>query len=54
MVRFINRFTGGIIWVTEDRAEEYKAAGHRPAADTAPEKPVQEKPPRRTAKRTKK
>lgn len=53
MVRFINRFTGGIIWVTEDRAEEYKAAGHKPAADPAPEEPEKEKP-KRGSKKTKK
>lgn len=32
MVKFINKLTGGEMWVAEDRAEEYKAAGHKPAA----------------------
>ena len=32
MIKFINRITGTAMWVSEDRAEEYKAAGHKPAA----------------------
>lgn len=30
------------MWVAEDRAEEYKAAGHKPAAEagSAPKKPA--------------
>lgn len=32
MVEFINRFTGTEMWVTDERVEEYKAAGHRLAA----------------------
>ena len=32
MVRFINKFTGTDMWVADDRMEEYKAAGHKPAA----------------------
>ena len=32
MVRFINKFTGTEMWVADDRVEEYKAAGHKPAA----------------------
>ena len=32
-VRFINRLTGGDMWVDETRVEEYKAAGHVPAAE---------------------
>lgn len=33
MVKFINRLTGGDMFVSEDRVEEYKAAGHKLAAD---------------------
>ena len=33
MIKFINRFTGNEMWVAEDRVEEYKAAGHKLAAD---------------------
>ena len=34
MVRFKNAATGGDMWVHESRVEEYKAAGHRPAAES--------------------
>ena len=32
MMKFINAFTGSVMWVAEKRAGEYEAAGHRPAA----------------------
>ena len=32
MVEFINCMTGTQMWVADERVEEYKAAGHRPAA----------------------
>ena len=35
MVRFINKLTGGEMWVDDARAEEYKAAGHKPAVSSA-------------------
>lgn len=50
MVKFINSLTGGDMWVHESRVEEYKAAGHKLAAELEPEKP-KEKP---KAKRSKK
>ena len=31
MIKFINKVTGTEMWVAEDRVEEYKAAGHKPA-----------------------
>lgn len=37
MVRFKNQLTGGDMWVDEARVEEYKAAGHVPAAEAHPE-----------------
>jgi hypothetical protein len=40
MVRMINCFTGDEFWVADDRVEEYKAAGHKLAADL--EKPKSE------------
>lgn len=49
MIKFINKLTGTEMWVADNRVEEYKAAGHKPAADA--EKPA-EKPVK--AKRTKK
>lgn len=32
MVKFINLYTGTVMYVAENRVEEYKAAGHKPAA----------------------
>ena len=44
MIQFINKITGGMMWVAEDRADEYKAAGHKPAASVAePQKPPKAK-----------
>lgn len=40
MVKFINKLTGGEMWVADEKVEEYKAAGHRPAAGPLPEKPA--------------
>ena len=31
-VKMINSLFGNVMWVTEDRVEEYKAAGHKLAA----------------------
>lgn len=39
MVRFINKQTGTEMWVDETRADEYKAAGHMPAAELSPPAP---------------
>lgn len=33
MIEFINRLTGGTMWVAEERKEEYLAAGHKLAAE---------------------
>ena len=33
MVKMINCFTGTEFWVADDRVDEYKAAGHKLAAD---------------------
>ena len=53
MVRFINKLTGGEMWVDASRVDEYKAAGHKLAAD--PAKPIIVKPATRpTAKKSKK
>ncbi len=56
MVRFINRLTGSMMWVHESRVEEYKAAGHMPAADLEEEldlreEEIPEKPKKRTSKK---
>lgn len=43
MVKFINKLTGGEMWVAEDRVEEYKAAGHKLAAEPFPKKAAAKK-----------
>ena len=54
-VRFINRITNTEMWVTDERVEEYKAAGHTLAADDSiakePWKKVEE-PKKTVAKKT--
>ena len=50
MVEFINRLTGSSMWVADDRVEEYKAAGHKPAASSKRKEPVKEEPKKRKAK----
>lgn len=50
MIRFINKLTGGEMWVAEDREEEYKAAGHKPAAEPSPKKPAKKQPKPKTKK----
>lgn len=42
MIKFINKITGTEMWVDESRVEEYKAAGHKPAAEPT-EKPKKAK-----------
>lgn len=42
MVKFINRRTGSSFWVADDKVEEYKAAGHKLAAESRPVKPKEE------------
>jgi hypothetical protein len=51
MVKFINRLTGTVMWVAEDRVEEYKAAGHKPAVAPKPPAPKPEAKKKTTAKR---
>lgn len=60
MVKFRNRLTGSIMWVTDDRVEEYKKLGHKVVEETISEKPTKktvkaksdsmEKLPRKTKK----
>jgi len=49
MKEFINAFTGTTMWVADEREEEYKAAGHRLAADSLEPKPS--KPVKKTVKK---
>ena len=51
MIKFINKVTGTAMWVAEDRADEYKAAGHKPAA--APVVTPVRSEPKRAPKKTK-
>ena len=44
MVKMINTFYGNEMWVSEDRVEEYLAAGHKLAADASPVKEPEERP----------
>lgn len=44
MIKFINKLTGGEMWVADDRAEEYKAAGHELAASSNAKKKPASKP----------
>ena len=58
MVKLRNRLTGSIMWVTDDRVEEYKKLGHKVVDETISEKPAKkptkakeegmEKKPRKT------
>lgn len=50
MVRFINRLTGGEMFVSEDRVEEYRAAGHKLAADLSEDAKAPAKAPAPKAK----
>lgn len=57
MVEFKNAYTGTQMWVADERAEEYKAAGHIPVAvPSVAKEPVEEKKPvkRATKKATSK
>lgn len=47
-VKMLNSFFGNVMYVAEDRVEEYKSAGHRLA--DAP-KPTESKPPKREKKK---
>lgn len=37
MVEFVNKLTNTSMWVADDRVEEYKAAGHKPAVSSSGE-----------------
>ena len=43
-VKMINGLFGNVMWVAEDRVEEYKAAGHKLAASTLKPAKESEKP----------
>lgn len=43
MVKFINAYNGAEMWVHESRVDEYKAAGHKLAAEPQKPKPATRK-----------
>lgn len=51
MMKMVNGFTGTEMWVADDRVEEYKAAGHKLAADS--EKPTVKDEPKAEAEEIK-
>ena len=51
MMKMINGFTGTEMWVADDRVNEYKAAGHRLAAES--EKPTVKDEPKAEAEEIK-
>lgn len=42
MIAFISKISHDLMWVADDRAEEYKAAGYKLAADDNADKPTKE------------
>ena len=53
-VRMIHALTGSLMYVDESRVNEYRAAGHKPAAPPDMPAPPPEREPERPAKKTKK
>lgn len=51
MMKMINGFTGTEMWVADDRVDEYKAAGHKLAAES--EKPTVKDEPKAEAEEIK-
>lgn len=50
MVKFINSYTGSVMWVHESRVEEYIAAGHKLAAAPDPAGRLKAAPKKTTKK----
>lgn len=50
MIKLINKITGTEMWVANERAVEYLAAGHKPAVEVPPAPPLPKKKP--VAKKT--
>lgn len=51
MIKFINKATNTPMWVTDDRKEEYLAAGHKLAAEPLSKKPEEVEKPKKTVKK---
>lgn len=54
MIKIIHKLTGSPMWVTDERKEEYIAAGHKLAAVSSESDKPKEEPKKRTAKAKKK
>jgi hypothetical protein len=54
MVKMINTYTGSVMYVAEDRVQEYIGAGHREVVNFVPAKRPEKKPEKKatTRKRT--
>lgn len=53
MIKLRNRLTGSIMWVSDDRVEEYKKLGHKVVEETISEKPTK-KPAKEKAEKLEK
>lgn len=51
-IKFRNNLTGSIMWVADDRAEEYRQLGYREIKDTPSEKPTRRTNENKTERRT--
>lgn len=50
MIKFVNRLTGTIMWVADERKDEYLRAGHRLALSCAkPSEVADEEEPKKVA-----
>ena len=54
MIKFINRITGSEMWVADERTEEYKAAGHKPAVSDVLKEPAKKPEKKKQAGKTRK
>lgn len=51
-IKFRNKLTGSIMWVADDRAEEYRQLGYREIIDTPSEKPTRRTNENKTERRS--
>ena len=51
MIEFINKHTGTVMWVADNRVEEYKAAGHKPVASSVDKEKPTRKPRKKAVKK---
>ena len=51
-VRMIHALTGSLMYVDESRVNDYRAAGHQPAAEAHPEAETKPAEPKKTRKKT--